>query len=101
MHSEKTCSRSHGGGDGAAIWGCDDDRRPGSLPEGDLAAENALVNLVINVYPILHHRHTRVRIVRLLERDARRRPRPLASTSDPNGVESSGVGRDLETNVRA
>jgi hypothetical protein len=49
----------------------------------DLAAENTLVNLVINVYPILHHRHTRVRIVRLLERG------------------SSGVGRELETGVRA
>jgi hypothetical protein len=39
----------------------------------DLAAEDMLINLVVNVYPILHHRHTRLRILRLLRLDARRR----------------------------
>ena len=33
----------------------------------DLALENLLVNLAFNGYPILHHRHTRARIVRLLK----------------------------------
>jgi hypothetical protein len=37
----------------------------------DLAAENMLVNLAVNIYPILHHRRTRYRIVRLLERRQR------------------------------
>jgi hypothetical protein len=32
----------------------------------DLAAQDMLVNLGVNIYPIMHHRHTRVRIVRLL-----------------------------------
>lgn len=37
----------------------------------DLAVENTAVNLAVNVYPVLHHRRTRLRIVRLLERRAR------------------------------
>lgn len=37
----------------------------------DLAVEDFLVNLVANIYPILHHRHTRARIVRLLRRSER------------------------------
>ncbi|NNG17177.1 MAG: hypothetical protein HKM89_11920 [Gemmatimonadales bacterium] len=37
----------------------------------DLAAENTLVNLAVNIYPIMHHRRTRYRIVRLLERKQR------------------------------
>lgn len=37
----------------------------------DLALEDSLVNLVFNVYPILHHRRTRGRIVRLAEMAAR------------------------------
>ena len=32
----------------------------------DLAIKNTLVNLLVNLYPILHHRHTRLRIDRLL-----------------------------------
>jgi len=32
----------------------------------DLAVENMVVNLVFNVYPMMHHRRTRARIVRLL-----------------------------------
>lgn len=39
----------------------------------DLAAQDMLVNLGINIYPIMHHRHTRVRIVRLLARSRERR----------------------------
>ena len=39
-----------------------------SQGRSDLALENLLVNLVFNGYPILHHRHTRARIVRLLRR---------------------------------
>lgn len=34
----------------------------------DLALENTVVNLLLNVYPIMHHRRTRGRIVRLLAR---------------------------------
>ena len=34
----------------------------------DLAVENTVVNLVFNVYPMMHHRRTRGRIVRLLGR---------------------------------
>ena len=34
----------------------------------DLAIENTVVNLVANVYPVMHHRRTRMRIVRLLNR---------------------------------
>jgi hypothetical protein len=37
------------------------------LGRWDLAFENSVVNLALNVYPILHHRRTRVRIVRILE----------------------------------
>ncbi len=32
----------------------------------DLALEDAVVNLVANVYPVMHHRRTRMRIARLL-----------------------------------
>ena len=34
----------------------------------DLALENLAINLLFNIYPIMHHRNTRIRIVRLLER---------------------------------
>jgi len=38
----------------------------------DLALEDSAVNLVANVYPVMHHRRTRMRIVQLLHRrDAR------------------------------
>jgi len=33
----------------------------------DLALENTAINLLVNVYPIMHHRRTRARIVRLLD----------------------------------
>ena len=42
----------------------------------DLATESTLINLGVNIYPILHHRHTRVRIVRLLTLDSGRRADP-------------------------
>lgn len=45
-----------------------------SMGSTDLALENLLINLVANIYPTMHHRHTRVRILRLLRRHARRRP---------------------------
>jgi hypothetical protein len=32
----------------------------------DLAANDMLVNLGVNIYPIMHHRHTRVRITNIL-----------------------------------
>lgn len=32
----------------------------------DLAGENMLINLFLNLYPILHHRNTRARIIKLL-----------------------------------
>ena len=47
----------------------------------DLALEDMAVNLGVNIYPIMHHRHTRVRIVRLLEIAHRRascQPSPRA-----------------------
>ncbi|MBC8327856.1 MAG: hypothetical protein H8E31_03835 [Planctomycetes bacterium] len=42
----------------------------------DLALENTLVNLVVNVYPVMHHRRTRLRIVALLRRRRSRGARP-------------------------
>ena len=36
------------------------------IGRADLAVENTVVNFVFNVYPMLHHRRTRGRIVRLL-----------------------------------
>lgn len=38
-----------------------------ALGRADLALEDSLVNLLFNVYPILHHRRTRGRIAKLLE----------------------------------
>lgn len=40
----------------------------------DLAVQDMMVNLALNVYPITHHRRTRTRIVRLLVRRAARTP---------------------------
>jgi len=40
----------------------------------DLAVQDMMVNLALNVYPITHHRRTRTRIVRLLIRSAARTP---------------------------
>jgi len=37
----------------------------------DLALENTVINLALNVYPIMHHRRTRTRIVGLLGRRGR------------------------------
>jgi hypothetical protein len=34
----------------------------------DLALENTLLNLAVNLFPMMHHRHTRTRIVGLLGR---------------------------------
>ena len=47
-----------------------------SIGRADLAAENMLVNLLANIWPIMHHRHTRVRIVRLQRLAERRRAGP-------------------------
>jgi len=38
----------------------------------DLAVQDMLVNLDVNIYPMMHHRHTRVRIVRLLAKASSR-----------------------------
>ena len=38
----------------------------------DLALENTLVNLVFNIFPLMHHRNTRVRIDRLLKKHEKR-----------------------------
>lgn len=43
-----------------------------SIGRSDLALENSVINLVVNVYPILHHRRTRTRIVQILEWHRRR-----------------------------
>ena len=43
----------------------------------DLAVENTAINLALNVYPIMHHRRTRTRIVRLLVRENTRMEAPL------------------------
>ena len=37
----------------------------------DLVLELSLVNLAANVFPVMHHRRTRMRIVRLLDRRGR------------------------------
>ena len=34
----------------------------------DLAIENSLLNLLVNIYPVMHHRRTRARITHLLDR---------------------------------
>ncbi len=34
----------------------------------DLALENSVLNLAVNLYPMMHHRRTRLRIVKLLDR---------------------------------
>lgn len=39
-----------------------------SIGRFDLALEDTLVNVFVNLYPILHHRRTRMRIVELLDR---------------------------------
>lgn len=52
----------------------------------DLALADMVVNVAVNLYPMMHHRHTRVRIVRLLSMAAsrphgRRGPRFAGSSS--------------------
>jgi hypothetical protein len=44
----------------------------------DLAVQDMMVNLVVNIYPMMHHRHTRVRIVRLLSRSGARNRLPYS-----------------------
>ncbi len=48
-----------------------------SVGRFDLAIEDSVVNLVANVYPIMHHRHTRARIVRILSLYCQRTQRRL------------------------
>lgn len=43
-----------------------------SIGRLDWAVEETVMNLAVNLYPMLHHRHTRARIVALLSRRARR-----------------------------
>lgn len=50
----------------------------------DLAAQNMLVNVLVNLYPMLHHRYTRTRIDRLL------RIRSSRSESAAEASRSSG-----------
>jgi hypothetical protein len=38
----------------------------------DLAVENTVINVLVNVYPVMHHRRTRARIFGLLSRGAKR-----------------------------
>jgi hypothetical protein len=45
-----------------------------AIDRWDLALENMLINLVLNVYPIMHHRRTRMRIVRLLQKVGQNSP---------------------------
>lgn len=42
----------------------------------DLAFEDTVVNLALNLYPMMHHRRTRGRIARLLSRRTHGRPDP-------------------------
>jgi hypothetical protein len=49
----------------------------------DLALEDTIVNLAFNVYPIMHHRYTRLRIDRLLARDEARRGRARQPRAGP------------------
>ena len=37
-----------------------------SIGRIDYAIDNTVVNLLVNLYPMMHHRRTRTRIVRLL-----------------------------------
>lgn len=39
-----------------------------SIGRIDYAVQETIMNVVVNLYPMLHHRHTRARIVRLLAR---------------------------------
>jgi hypothetical protein len=39
----------------------------------DYAVQETVMNIVVNLYPMMHHRHTRVRIVKLLSRNNRRK----------------------------
>ncbi len=43
-----------------------------ALGRFDLAVSDMLVNLGVNIYPIMHHRHTRVRITNILAAAQRR-----------------------------
>ncbi len=56
--------------------------------QGDyrMALEDAAINLVVNLYPILHHRHTRVRIDSLLARSRR-----LAGRTPPSQLVRSSA----------
>lgn len=55
-----------------------------SIGRVDLALENTAVNLLANVYPVMHHRRTRARILALLERgsarESSRRPGEVAGS---------------------
>lgn len=48
----------------------------------DFAAQETLLNVAVNLFPMLHHRHTRARIFQLLNRAAAR-PRRRAVSSPP------------------
>jgi len=41
----------------------------------DLALEDTIINLVANVYPVMHHRRTRMRIIQLIKRGSTHRQR--------------------------
>ena len=47
----------------------------------DLALEDTAINVVVNLYPMMHHRRTRGRIVRLLSRRASAGPRRLEGSN--------------------
>ena len=47
----------------------------------DLAIEDSVVNMAANVYPIMHHRHTRARIVRILSARCGRTQKRLSTHS--------------------
>ena len=53
-----------------------------SIGRTDYAVQETAINLFVNLLPMLHHRHTRARIVRLLEGAG---PVPSAGTSSPVG----------------
>jgi hypothetical protein len=52
-----------------------------SVGRPDLAIEDSVVNMAVNVYPIMHHRHTRARIVRILSVRCQRTQKRLSTHS--------------------
>jgi hypothetical protein len=63
-----------------------------SIGRIDYAVQETLINLVVNLFPMLHHRHTRTRILQLLHRARQQRGAGAGPSSRPDhGGSSSGT----------